>query len=51
MKWRRMQRDLAEEVNAHIEERVDDLVESGMPEQEARLQARREFGNATLCVS
>jgi predicted permease len=40
-------RELPEELSAHIEERVADLVESGVPEQEARQQARREFGNPT----
>src|ERR1700674_560443 len=40
-------RELPEELSAHIEERVADLVESGVPEREAREQARREFGNQT----
>jgi len=55
MKWilnlfrrRRIHRELAEEVESHIQEKVADLIESGMSEQEARQKARREFGNATL---
>src|SRR5579871_292778 len=41
-------RGLNEEIAAHIEEKVAELVESGIPEAEARTRARREFGNATL---
>jgi hypothetical protein len=44
---RRMRRDLAEEIDSHIEERIADLMESGVPEPDARHRARREFGNAT----
>ncbi len=47
MKWHRMRRDLAAEIEAHIAERADELMEGGMREPEARRQARREFGNAT----
>jgi len=45
---RRMAEDAAKEVAAHLEEKVADLVEAGMSEQEARHQAAREFGNAML---
>src|SRR2546428_74478 len=55
MKWilnplrrRRINRELAEEVESHIQEKIADLTESGMSEQAARQQAKREFGNATL---
>ncbi len=44
----RRNRELAEEVESHIQERVADLVESGVPEREARSRAKREFGNPTL---
>ena len=44
----RIRRSIAEELNAHLEEKIADLVESGVPEGEARLRARREFGNAAL---
>jgi predicted permease len=42
------ERQLRREVEAHLAERVDDLREAGLPEAEARQQARREFGNAVL---
>jgi putative ABC transport system permease protein len=41
---------LAEEIRAHIAERIDDLVESGVPAPDAWRQAHREFGNRTLAV-
>jgi len=47
MKFTRLRRELADEMEAHLAERVDELREAGMGEQEARQQARREFGNAT----
>lgn len=40
--------DLSGEIRAHLEERVDDLMSSGMTRQMAEQQARREFGNVTL---
>jgi putative ABC transport system permease protein len=45
---RRVRADASEEVAAHIEEKVADLVEAGVSEQEARHRAAREFGNAML---
>jgi predicted permease len=48
MSARRMRRELAAEIEAHIAERAEELIESGMCEPEARQQARREFGNPTL---
>ena len=44
----RLDRDLAQELEAHLEEKVDDLVEGGLPEAEAREQAKREFGNPII---
>jgi putative ABC transport system permease protein len=41
----RVRRELAEEIEAHLAERIDDLVDAGMSQQQARAQARREFGN------
>jgi putative ABC transport system permease protein len=38
-------RDLSEELQAHLDERVDELVAAGHTPAEARAQARREFGN------
>ncbi len=43
MTWKR----LSSEIEAHIEEKALDLIESGMPERDAWQKARREFGNAT----
>jgi predicted permease len=55
MKWiadfvrrRRADRELDIEVEAHLEEKMADLMDSGMPEKEAREKARREFGNVAL---
>ncbi|HET9698907.1 MAG TPA: ABC transporter permease [Terriglobales bacterium] len=43
---RRMYDDLAEEMQQHLEEKIENLVGSGMARKEAEQQARREFGNA-----
>src|SRR5262245_33476651 len=43
----RLRRSIEDELNSYLEEKVTDLVESGVPEGEARLRARREFGNTT----
>ena len=45
---RRADRELDQEFEAHLEEKVADLMDSGMLEREARQRARREFGN--VCV-
>jgi putative ABC transport system permease protein len=44
---RRFERELAAEMRAHIDEIVDELIAEGMPPDEARAQAQREFGNHT----
>jgi predicted permease len=44
----RLDRDLDEELRGHIDMRIRDNVASGMPPQEARYDAQRRFGNATL---
>jgi predicted permease len=41
-------RDLNDEFQAHLNEKIADLVESGLSESDARAQALREFGNRTL---
>jgi hypothetical protein len=55
--WRRLvfflrreqfQRDLEEEMRLHQELRAQANAEEGMPPEEARYAARREFGNALL---
>ncbi len=51
MKWSRKQRgEAAWEIQSHIEERIDELVESGIAKAEAAQQANREFGNAMLLI-
>ncbi len=40
--------DIAVSIEEHIEERVDELMEEGLPRDEAERRARREFGNVTL---
>ena len=44
----RLYKDLEEEVAFHLEERVDELVATGMPKKQAEVQAKREFGNVSL---
>jgi putative ABC transport system permease protein len=45
---RRVYSDLSAEMSAHLQEKIDALVASGLSREEATLTARREFGNATL---
>ena len=45
---RQVDRQLDREVQSHLEEKVADLMDSGLPEREARQKARREFGNVAL---
>ena len=45
---RRLFGDLSEEIRAHIEEKVEELVASGMSRKDAAAAARRQFGNVTL---
>jgi predicted permease len=44
---RRVYDDFAAEIEAHLDEKVDDLVARGMSREDARLAARRAFGNVT----
>jgi len=44
---RRLERELAQEVESHLEEKVAELMESCMAAREALAQAKREFGNIT----
>jgi predicted permease len=44
---RRLYRDLSSDIRSHLEERTDELVQSGLSRKEAAETARREFGNAT----
>jgi predicted permease len=45
---RRLYNDLDKEIALHLEEKIDELVASGMPLKEATAAARREFGNVEL---
>ena len=40
--------DLSVSIREHLEERVEELMENGMPRPEAEQKARREFGNVAL---
>ena len=40
--------DLSVSIAEHLEEKIDELMEGGMPRRQAEQQARREFGNVTL---
>src|SRR5262252_3479818 len=55
MKWlkqlfsrRRRYRELSEEMRAHLDEKVDELVADGMSREQAMHSARRKFGNLGL---
>jgi predicted permease len=47
--WRRrLFGELSEEIQAHLEEKIEELVVAGMSRKEATAAARRAFGNVTL---
>ncbi len=45
---RRLYGDLSEEIRAHLEEKIEELVEVGMSRKEATAAARRQFGNVSV---
>jgi predicted permease len=45
---RRLSKDLSEEIQQHLDEKVEELVAEGMPREEAVYCARRQFGNVVL---
>ena len=45
---RQIYRDLSEEIQQHLEEKIEELVASGMGRDEATQRAKHEFGNAVL---
>src|SRR5580658_7989662 len=45
---RRVERELADEMAAHIEEGIEQLMDDGLSPEEARVRAQRQFGNVTL---
>jgi putative ABC transport system permease protein len=55
MKWvkqlfsrSRLYGDLSEEIQSHVDEKIEELVAGGMAKKEASTAARREFGSVTL---
>ena len=44
----RLRRGVSDEFESYLEEKTADLIEQGLPPAEARLRARREFGNVAL---
>ena len=44
----RLERELDEELRAHIEMRAQDNMAKGMTPEEARYDAQRRFGNSTM---
>jgi len=40
--------EIAESIRDHLEEKIEDLMETGLSREEATRKARREFGNVTL---
>jgi putative ABC transport system permease protein len=47
LRGRDFNRDLKDEIDAHFEEKVDDLADGGLTTQAARARAARDFGNRT----
>src|SRR4249920_962842 len=45
---RRLYNDLSEELQQHLDEKIEELVASGLPRKEAAAAARRAFGNVAL---
>jgi MacB-like periplasmic core domain len=45
---RRLNNDLSDEMQQHLEEKTEELIAAGMPRKEATSAARRAFGNLTL---
>src|SRR5579864_5974513 len=45
---RRLYQDLSDEIQEHLDEKIEDLVAGGMSRKDATAAARRAFGNLTL---
>jgi predicted permease len=45
---RRRYDDIAVSIQQHLEEKIDELIDDGVPREDAEQTARREFGNVTL---
>lgn len=50
MNRKAMQRDAADEIQSHLEEKIDELERSGLSPEAAREQAHREFGNSAILI-
>jgi macrolide transport system ATP-binding/permease protein len=48
LKRRKLEREIEEELQAHVEMRTQDNILAGMTPEEARYDAQRRFGNSTL---
>ena len=46
----RLERDLTVEMQAHLEEKIDEMIDEGMRPEEARTLAQRQFGNRAQLV-
>src|SRR5690349_24984111 len=44
----KVEQELAEEIREHPGEKIEELVEAGVPREEAEHAARREFGNVQM---
>ena len=47
LRRKQMQDDISEEIRLHLAQQTEELVEAGMPREEAEVTARREFGDLT----
>ena len=47
-RWRRQESELDEEIRFHLAEEADERMAEGLSPEDARMTARREFGNVTL---
>src|SRR6516162_9024442 len=47
LRAKQFDRDLKSEIQAHIEEKIDEFIEAGMEPEAARTEALRQFGNRT----
>ncbi len=44
----RLEQDVSDEIRAHLDEKTEELIRSGVPQDEAAARARRAFGNVGL---
>ncbi len=46
--WRHKESELEEEIRFHLDEEMEERIAEGMPPEQARVAARRDFGNVPL---